>query len=34
MNKTKYVENPIEMVEENKEKLIKILVRTYMERKI
>ena len=34
MNNTKYVENPIEIKEENKEKLIKILVRKYIERKI
>lgn len=34
MDKTTFFENQIEIKEENQEKLIKILVRTYMERKI
>lgn len=34
MDKTTFYENQIEIKEENKEKLIKILVRKYMERKI
>lgn len=34
MGKTSYFENQFEIKEENKEKIIKILVRKYIERRI